>query len=251
MKRFTVVTVALVLLGTCLHITPASAVRPRPPDANNPVRDYKYPSARYYNGIKVFLSPAWHYLPDNPAATSADKLGCPAFGSFYSEERNMRAAAEATAVTTSTAVAADLAERGYWVRVGNGDPDTNPRLANEFGAAIYIAFHSNGTTDDGRACRGERGGTETFNRSGNAASSFLAERIKNELMHQSPGLGDKRIPQDCSRSCFAELRNSRAPRTVYLEAGFHDFRADANWLLQYRDWAWRVAFAIDLELGYP
>lgn len=225
----------------CSSISATPVAEARPPDPNHPVVDYLYPLDPDYNGIRVFLSPAWHLV--------GDKAGCSAFGTFYSEERNMREVAEDAAVR-SQEVAKDLASRGYWVRIGNGDPYDNPRLSNEFGAAVFIALHSNGTTGNGTTCSGERGGTETFNRSGNAASSFLAERLLTLLRNLSPGVGDKRIPQPCP-NCFIELRDVQAPRAVYLEAGFHDFRPDANWLLSYRNWAWRIGYAVDLELGYP
>lgn len=192
-----------------------------------------------YNGYKIFLSPAHH--------TTGDKYGCLVgpWGITYHEERNMRDVA--INVTNGGALANDgLVDRGYAVRIGSGDLYQNSDNANAWGAHRYIALHSNGTTSDGRTCSGTRGGTETYNYYGNSAGSYLAQELLNMLGSQSPGTGDKREP----RTDFPELSRPRMP-VAYVEAGFHDYRPDAEWLVSHANWAWRIAAAVDIHLGYP
>jgi len=91
--------------------------------------------------------------------------------------------------------------------------------SNAFGADIHVAVHSN-------AGGGE--GTEIWYDDGNAESKKLAECIYKHLAPLSPGK-DRGIKAAAGQ--YGELRDVKARARVIIEAGFHDNREDAYWII--------------------
>jgi len=78
------------------------------------------------------------------------------------------------------------------------------------------------------------------------SGSYLAQQILDYLGWRSPGTNDFRQPRTDWQELYAT--NGTA---VYVEAAYHDWQADEDWLRTYNDWAWLVALAVDVRLGYP
>lgn len=137
--------------------------------------------------------------------------------------------------------------RGYRVRIRNATSTIQQgiRDSNSWNPRYHIALHSN-AGPSGLACGGTRGGTETYNYTGNVSGSYLAQEILNRLGPRSPGTGDKRI----HRTDLYELRASTST-SVYVESGYHDWNPEENWLRTYLSWSYIVPISVDVRLGYP
>lgn len=183
-----------------------------------------YPSS--WNGYKIYLSPS----------SQTGNIGCDGFNEAT------YAAVTGESAAFGTEVSLGFLERGYQVRIGTGTVSQRIADSNSYSPRYHIPLHSNATS----GCPGTRGGTETYNYYGSQGGSLLAQEILDRLGPRSPGTSDKRL----ARTGWAELDQTNAV-TAYVESGFHDWPADEDWLRTYGDWAWVIAMAVDIRLGYP
>jgi len=126
-----------------------------------------------------------------------------------------------------------------------GDPDDNAMRANAWGTDRYIALHSNAKGSAQCGAGAANAGTWAYYRPGSPVSQNLATSLKNKVGAVGPGTND----QILSGSEFYEINQPNVP-PVLLEAEFHDYQAGKDWLVSYSDWAWRIAWAVDAQLGY-
>lgn len=189
--------------------------------------DFYYPGSTSYNGNKIYLSPAHHWDGWN--------YGC---GS-YIEDRDMREIANRAAEA--------LKDRGFYARVGAGDPDDAVRRSNDWNSRRHVSLHSN--AGDYGQCGNPHGGTRTFHHPQSSAGPDLAGHLFRELGPESPGgLRDANQPYYL---VAWELEETTMP-AAYVETAYHDFSPDQNWLDQKEDRIGRlIALAIDKHLGYP
>lgn len=173
------------------------------------------------NGYKVYLSPAKH---------SPEKTGC----NNYQESVNARKIAVETAK--------DLQAMGYTVMVGEGDYLANTNSSNSWKPNLHIPIHSNATTFDCSGTNPLRGGTWLmyYSTSGSAAS----DKILAAMQSGSPGTNDKKLTDVAATGgSLYELRNTSAV-AAYVEAAFHTYGPDVNWLLQHGSVGQRITNGI-------
>lgn len=211
------------------------------PNASNTVThsniyDYLYYPPNYgavWNGWYIYLSPAHHW--------GGAKSGCDG----YIEDTNMPSAAAVAAV--------DLAQRGYYVRLGRADPDENVTRSNGWTTSTaqrHIALHSN-ADGDLSSCDTDAsisGHTIVFYYSGSTNGLNLAAKLRDKIGEVSPNRPGQ--VDNIQTGSLYELTYTDSP-AAYLEADFHDWNTGEDWLRTYSNWAWRVGYAVDLHLGYP
>lgn len=185
-----------------------------------------------WNGWRIYLSPAHHWV--------GKKYGC----GDYVEDDNM----ESVAYYAAIFVSGNLVERGYKVRVGQGDPDDNTRRSNNWGTKKrrHIPLHSNARGSDKCGGVGDDGGTIGFYYPGSSKGQDLAKKLKNKVGALSPGTKYENV----TTASFYELKYTEMP-AAYLEAEFHDWWNGKNWLQDHGSWPWRIGYAVDLHLNYP
>jgi len=182
-----------------------------------------YPTGSW-NGYKIYLSPS-----SQTNTNSCDSM-------------NEAVYAMATA-DSATHISGGFLARSYQVRIGIGTlAQRIDESNNVYKPRYHIAIHSNGTVG---GCNGTIGGTWVYNKYGNSGGSFLAQEIVNLLGPLSPGTSDQRRTE-----VLTETRDVAAV-SVLVESGFHDYRPDKDWLVTYTNWAWKIAQAVDIRLGYP
>lgn len=188
--------------------------------------DFHYPGSTSYNGNKIYLSPAHHWDGWN--------YGC----ASYIEDRDMREIANRAAEA--------LRDRGFYARVGAGDPDDAVRRSNDWNSRRHISLHSNATEEHGE-CGNPEGGTLAFHHPNSSSGPDLAGHLLRELDSESPGDGDGKR----STLGFYEL-NETTMGAAYLETGYHNHNPDQNWLDREEARIGRlIALAVDKHLGYP
>ncbi|GIU91627.1 MAG: hypothetical protein KatS3mg011_0533 [Acidimicrobiia bacterium] len=182
-----------------------------------------------WNGIKVYLSPAKH---------SPDNTGCDSFS-------------ENTEARDNALKAKDwLYSYNYAVRVGDGDYTQNTSDSNNWGSDVHIPIHSNaGTWDCTSPYDYSNGGTWTMYASTNGRK--LATKILYRMDGESPGTND-RVGTDVELSGkhLYELRYTNAV-AAYVEAAFHTFGPDEDWLRLNSTVGTLVARGIDDYFGNP
>ncbi len=197
---------------------------------------YWPPDAGYqYNGWKVYLSPAHHWV--------GYKYGC----SGYIEDTAMVQAAEEAAIGAGW----DLRARGYFVRVGAADPDENVTRSNGWGSGSkrrHIAIHSNASGSS--SCPSNPIGTGTKAFYWSSAGKNLARDLLNKIGPASPGGESSNQADDLKKKQWHEL-TATSMVAAYLETEFHDWYSGVGWLWTEQNWAWRIGWAVDSNLGYP
>jgi hypothetical protein len=186
------------------------------------------------NGQKVYLSQACH---DRGTGVCHTNTGC----NSYSENAGSAAIAKA-ALTSSSA---GLLNRGYTVRIGNGLTSQNISNSNAWRATMHIPIHSNaGTWNCTAPFNAGNGGTMTMYYSTNG--SQLAQQLLNTISPSSPGTRSSLV----RRTDLGELTQTNAV-AGYIEAAYHTYRPDVDWLRQPASWSWRIGYGVDLCRGYP
>lgn len=181
-----------------------------------------------WNGKKVYLSPAKH---------SPENYGC----SNYAESPGARAIALATKDK--------LVSYGYEVRVGDGDYVANTSDSNSYNPQLHVPIHSNAGTSDCAGTTASHGGTWVMYVS--TAGQSASTAILNAMKAYSPGTNDKICTDTtCSGKNLYELRSTTAV-AAYVEAAFHTYGPDMNWLKQSASVGLRVANGIDNYFGSP
>ncbi|HDH02623.1 MAG TPA: hypothetical protein ENH15_00070 [Actinobacteria bacterium] len=189
-----------------------------------------------YNGWKIYLSPAHHWGGYN--------YGC----STYIEDTAMVQAADEAAHGAGW----DLRARGYYVRVGAADPDENVTRSNGWGSGSkrrHIAIHSNANPDSG-GCTSSPDDTGTKAFYWSSSGKALAKSLLEKVGPASPGGESTTQADDLKKRNWHEL-TATSMVAAYLEAEFHDWSAGKNWLWAEQNWAWRIGWAVDTNLGYP
>lgn len=182
-----------------------------------------------WNGIKVYLSPA-HHVPDN--------VGC----DNYQESAGAR--------DIALKVKDTLVSYGYQVRIGSGNPIDNTNDSNAWGSTVHIPIHSNAGPWDCNGQDSSRGGTWLIY--ADTPGYDLGVEILSAVGPYSPGTWD-RICSDtsgCTSFTLHELRATNMP-AAYVEAAFHTYGPDKNWLLQTTAVGTRIAVGIDKYFGSP
>jgi hypothetical protein len=196
---------------------------------------YWPPDAGYqYNGWKVYLSPAHHWHGYN--------YGC----STYIEDTAMVQAADEAAHGAGW----DLRARGYYVRVGAADPDENVTRSNGWGSGSkrrHIAIHSDANGSANCTSSPDDTGTQAYYWS--SSGKALATELWNKMGPASPG-GEESQASDVIKEDFYEL-TATSMVAALLETEFHDWSTGQNWLWAEQNWAWRIGWAVDTNLGYP
>ena len=144
---------------------------------------------------------------------------------------------------------ANLRARGYRVRVGSGDYLANRNSSNAGGAHRHIPVHTNAHVGTIVCSRTDaaNSGTQVYYSTGRTTGQNLANQLKDTVGVKSPGTGDKVV----TNTSWAELNSVTAP-AAYLESEFHTWQRGADWIKTSTVmWGWRVAYAVDLHLGYP
>lgn len=214
--RFAAALLAAMLASTTLPVAPVSA-------------DTTYMPTPW-NGKKVYLSPS----------SQTANVGCDGYN-------------ESTGARVIAARAKDyLYARGYAVRVGSGTASQNIASSNAWLSNVHIPIHSNaGTSDCTAPFTASNGGTWTMYEPGNAASSNLAQRILDAMRAYSPGTTDlKGTDIELSGMTLGELRQTNMT-SGYVEAAFHTYRPDVDWLRDASSVGSRIGIGIDNYFGNP
>lgn len=184
-----------------------------------------------WNTKKVYLSPASH---------SPDNIGC----DNYAESAGARAIA--------TKVKDYLYARGFAVRIGTGTYTQNVTSSNSWGSHVHIPIHSNATTFDcSSPYNYNLGGSWLMYKPGSTAGSNLAQKIFDQLKASSPGTWDlKNTDEVLSGKQLHELRATNMP-SAYVEAAFHTFRPDVDWLRLTTTVGNKIGAGIDNYFGNP
>lgn len=188
-----------------------------------------YPPAGTWNGYKVYLSPAYH-VPDN--------VGC----DNYQES--------AGASNIANAAKNTLLSYGYQVRIGSGDYQANTTDSNAWGSSVHVPIHSNAGTWDCTGQNSANGGTWLIY--ADTADYNVGVKVLDSMRSYSPGTTDQ-ICSDtsgCTAFTLHELRSTNMP-AAYVEAAFHTYGPDEDWLLQYATVGERIAVGIDQYFGSP
>lgn len=225
-----VATVGLALVSVlCLGAVPAAA-------------DTVYEPYINWNTYRIYLSPALQ--PGNGAcgvveSTEARTAALAATSSSYQDGYYV----------PTPSMQANLRARGYRVRVGSGDYLANRNSSNAWGAHRHIPMHTNAHGDTVVCSRTDaaNSGTQVYYYTGRTTGQNLANRLKETVGVKSPGTGDKVL----TNTSWAELNSVTAP-AAYLESEYHTWQRGADWIKTSTVmWGWRVAYAVDLHLGYP
>lgn len=183
------------------------------------------------HGTKVYLSPAKH---------SPENTGC----DNYAESSGAR----------SIALAAKnyLVARGYIVRVGAGDFQQNTNDSNAWQPHVHIPIHSNArTTWDCASSNPQNGGSWMMWETGSSADENLANYILPQLSPASPGTDDRGGTDEAlSGRQLLELRGTNAT-AAYVEAAFHTYGLDEDWLRSSSTVGNKIAAGIDNYFGTP
>lgn len=200
------------------------ALAPRPTIAGTAY----YPTQT--NGYAIYLSPAKH---------SPEKYGCDGY-------------AESAGANLVAQVVKDwLFNVGYMVQIGDGDPAHNISESNAWGSDVHIPIHSNAREPYNCADTDPQLGGTWLMYADNA-DYVIADKILNRMRSYSPGTND-RIGTDAQLSAIGslgELRHTTMP-AGYVEAAFHTFKPDKDWLVQSAAVAERIAWGIDDYFGNP
>lgn len=193
-----------------------------------------YPPIGQFNGNLVYLSPS----------SQSGNIGC----DNYVESEGAR----------NIAVAAKdkLVSWGYVVRIGNGDYQQNTADSNDWKSTVHVPIHSNARAE--RDCVAPfppetlpLGGTWLMYEPGDAKDIKLSEFIYPELSGFSPGTKDKINTDDALTGApLGELRNTTMP-AAYVEAAYHTFRPDVDWLRGSANVGAKIAQGIDKYFGSP
>lgn len=205
-----------ILLGVTVPVAPVSA-------------DTIYMPTQW-NGRKVYLSPS----------SQTANVGCDGYN-------------ESTGARVIASRAKDyLYGRGYAVRIGSGTSSQNIASSNAWGSNIHVPVHSNaGTSDCTAPFNATNGGTWTMYEPGNTASSNLAQRILDAMRGYSPGTTDlKGTDVELSGMTLGELRQTNIT-SGYVEAAFHTYRPDVDWLRNASSVGGRIGVGIDNYFGNP
>lgn len=200
--------------------------------ADTALADNTYvPPPGSWNTKKVYLSPASH---------SPDNVGCDS----YAESAGARAIA--------TKVKDYLYARGFAVRIGTGSYTANVTSSNGWGSHVHIPIHSNATTSDcSSPYNYSLGGSWLMYKPGSTAGSNLAQKIFDQLKGSSPGTWDlKNTDEVLSGKQLHELRATNMP-SAYVEAAFHTFRPDVDWLRLTTTVGNKIGAGIDNYFGNP
>lgn len=185
---------------------------------------------RPWNGYKVYLSPAQH---------SPENIGC----DNYEESPNARAIA--------SKVKDYLYARNYIVRIGNDDFVGNMSDSNDWGSTIHIPIHSNAGTWDCSSTNSANGGTWMMYRPGDQNGSDLSRDLYYQMRSDSPGTNDRvGTDESLAGKTLYELRAATMP-AAYVEAAFHTYGHDENWLRDSRNVGDRIGLGIHAYFNYP
>lgn len=218
--------------------------------------DLRYrPYGGAWNGKRIYLSPARHR--DSGSRGECGVKGENTFA-FY-------AAWDATNGThygdryRPDSPWRNLRGRGYKVRIGRGTVASAIRRSNRWKAHRHIPIHSNADVHNRCGRTGTAGfGTWLLYLDGHARAKNLSQTLKNTVGaysgFTSPGTGDRvcrNIADDCTQvKPLGELKYTNRP-AAYMESEFHTWNRGHDWLGSSQQWAWRIAWAVDLHLGYP
>lgn len=188
------------------------------------------------NGQKVYLSRACH---DRGTGACHTNTGC----DNYSE--NAGSSAITSSALSANGGAGGLLDRGYTVRIGTGLTSANIASSNSWKATMHIPVHSNaGTFNCTAPFTASRGGTMTMWYSTNG--SQLAQQLLNTIGPASPGTNEQIV----RRTDLGELTQTNGV-AGYIEAAYHTYRPDVDWLRSPSTWTWRIGYGIDMCRGYP
>jgi N-acetylmuramoyl-L-alanine amidase len=190
------------------------------------------------NGQKVYLSQACH---DRGGPACVPNSGC--FG--YNE--NAGSAAIARSALHNVLGGGGLLERGYTVNIGDGLTDDNISNSNAWGSTMHIPIHSNAGGEELKCTApftATDGGTQTMYVS--TSGQELAEQLLAVIGPRSPGTSDTTV----ERTDLGELNDTNMP-AAYLEAAFHTYGPDTNWLNDPTSWSWGIGAGVDACRGYP
>lgn len=194
-----------------------------------------------WNGYKIYLSRAH--------ATGGGGTGCDGFVERYGSRDLANHATYGYDPNNW-----NLLERGYMVRIGDGNYIDNVKNSNSWGAHYHIPLHSNGigglpencaTTND---LNYSASGTIVMYYSTSTHGKGMSESFRVRVgVYGSPGKGkDVKYYNNNLYEIYATKAYA-----VYLESAFHTFRPDKNWLQNEESWSWRIGYSIDAYLGYP
>jgi hypothetical protein len=189
------------------------------------------------NGQKVYLSQACHNRGGPACVTNT---GC--FG--YSE--NAGSAKIAASALHSLLGGGGLLERGYTVRIGDGLTEENISNSNDWGSTMHIPIHSNARDEPNCTApfTATNGGTQTMHVS--TSGQELADQLLAAIGPSSPGTSDTTV----RRTDLGELNDTNMP-AAYLEAAYHTYGPDTNWLNNPTSWSWGIGAGVDACRGYP
>lgn len=149
-----------------------------------------------------------------------------------------------------------LRKRGYTIRIGRASPGTAASRANNWGAARFIALHSNAKANAlppcNRTVTGNRGANIIFQSWGNSGGQGLSELLKNQLKDVTPGSTDYicHLSSSCTTIALTELLDTNAV-AAYSETEFHDWDLGSDFLSNPWIYSHRIAEAIDAHVSYP
>lgn len=195
------------------------------------------------NGQRVYLSRACH---DRGSGACQENFGC----SGHEGENAWSAIVTKNMARDTSNTLAELLDRQYPVRIGTGLTSANINNSNAWGSLMHIPVHSNAVGggmsnwDCTAPYSSSQGGTWGFYRTTNG--SQLSNQFRVQIGIDSPGTNDR----NDLRTDLGEL-NSTTAVAGYLEAGFHTYRPDMDWLMNEGPWVWRMGLAVDQCRGYP
>lgn len=188
-----------------------------------------FPPTGSWHGRKIYISPASHANP-----------GCDS----YVESTGARAIA--------TKAKDYLVARGYAVRIGSGVSTANVTSSNAWVSNVHIPIHTNaGTSDCTSPYSYANGGSWLMYKPGSTSGSNLSQKIFDQLKGSSPGTTDlKSTDEVLYGGQLHELRATNMP-SAYVEAAFHTFRPDVDWLRITTTVGNKIGAGIDNYFGNP
>lgn len=195
------------------------------------------------NGYKIYLSPAIHNDGGSRGECNNLNENNIAFWNLY-------------AAATDNTYAYSLTQRGYTVKLGDGELgelQQHVNSANNWGAHRYLVMHSNARAETCGATNVSGHGTWGIHHSGSTNGQALATAMVDWVGSASPGTADytclNNSPCTGNRTLY-ELRYTWAP-AAYIEADFHTWSMGTDFLWNKINWQWYIAAAMDSHLNYP
>jgi hypothetical protein len=239
-------------------VLPAVGVAPQQASS---APDLRFQPIGYWNGKKIYLSPARHRTGPGAQGECGDRTeDYMAFGSawhatngvYFDDRRHPNNQYR------------NLRSRHYKVRIHRGPTvQTAIYRSNEWGSTRHIPIHSNAITPYPNHCLNTdktRWGTIGIYRRYNVKGKDLATKLTETIgtrsdrgLRISPGTNDHicyNPGEPCTQTDLGELREMNMP-AAYMEMEFHTWQRGYNFVAASEPRSWRIGWGVDWHLGWP